>query len=70
MKCPNRPIKTIKTEECPDFCYGKHKKTTTIKTDFGECIGHECPYFCIKTSYNVSGSYIEKAACRLVNENG
>lgn len=73
MKCLARPIKTIETKEFPRCWDGEQKKTITIKTEFSECSGHECPYYYTKISYAMNengGKYIEKAACRMVNENG
>jgi hypothetical protein len=64
MKCLNKQIKTIEIKE------GYHgEKTIKTKTDFGECIGHECPYYDTKITYVVEGAigkYVQKATCRMV----
>ena len=64
MKCLNRKIKTIEIKE---GLYGE--KIIKEKTDFGECIGHECPYYDTKITYITEGAigkYTQKATCRMV----
>lgn len=66
MKCPERKIRTV-TIQYDEFNELETKRT--VKTDFGECIGHECPYYDTKITYVVEGAmgkYTQKATCRMV----